>query len=70
VLGFVYPVSVDAEPRCFCDAAYDEPGTATSAASARAGSTLIFEGMRSPPTRVASWQTEMLAMLRIHGAKK
>jgi hypothetical protein len=53
VLGFVYPVSVDAAPLCFCDAAYDALGTETIAANAMAASTLIFEAIRIPPTRVA-----------------
>jgi hypothetical protein len=49
---------VDAAPLCFFDAAYDALGTATIAANAMAASTLIFEIMRSPPTGVASWQTD------------
>jgi hypothetical protein len=52
VLGLVYPVSVDAAPLCFCDAAYDALGTETIAANAMAASTLIFEVMRIPPTRI------------------
>jgi hypothetical protein len=43
---------VDAAPLCFCDAAYDALGTETIAANAMAASTLIFEVMRIPPTRI------------------
>ena len=61
--GFVSPVSLDAAPLCF-DAAYDALGTATIAANAIAATTtLIFEVMRSSPTGVASWQTEVSTLL-------